>query len=98
MKKKLRSLESIIEKSDISDNQEIEIVDSIIFRSYMKSSSYRDYKKMLLIKETKKYIMESSIYNNIKEQYVDDFYKEEDGRLIVQIILPKEANKDVKES
>lgn len=98
MKKKLRSLESIIEKSDISDNQKIEIVDSIIFRSYMKSSSYRDYKKMLLIKETKKYIMESSIYNNIKEQYVDDFYKEEDGRLIVQIILPKEANKDVKES
>lgn len=92
------SLESIIEKSDILDNQEIEIVDSIIFRSYMKSSSYRDYKKMLLIKETKKYIMESSIYNNIKEQYVDDFYKEEDGRLIVQIILPKEANKDVKES
>lgn len=98
MKKKLMSLESIIEKSDILDNQEIEIVDSIIFRSYMKSSSYRDYKKMLLIKETKKYIMESSIYNNIKEQYVDDFYKEEDGRLIVQIILPKEANKDVKES
>ena len=92
------SLESIIEKSDILDNQEIEIVDSIIFRSYMKSSSYRDYKKMLLIKETKKYIMESSIYNNIKEQYVDDFYKEEDGRLIVQIILPNEANKDVKES
>lgn len=92
------SLESIIEKSDISDNQEIEIVDSIIFRSYMKSSSYRDYKKMLLIKETKKYIIESSIYNNIKEQYVDDFYKEEDGRLIVQIILPKEVNKDVKES
>ena len=92
------SLESIIEKSDILDNQELEIVDSIIFRSYMKSSSYRDYKKMLLIKETKKYIMESSIYNNIKEQYVDDFYKEEDGRLIVQIILPKEANKDVKES
>ena len=98
MKKKLMSLESIIEKSDILDNQELEIVDSIIFRSYMKSSSYRDYKKMLLIKETKKYIMESSIYNNIKEQYVDDFYKEEDGRLIVQIILPKEANKDVKES
>lgn len=98
MKKKLMSLESIIEKSDISDNQEIEIVDSIIFRSYMKSSSYRDYKKMLLIKETKKYIIESSIYNNIKEQYVDDFYKEEDGRLIVQIILPKEVNKDVKES
>ena len=92
------SLESIIEKSDILDNQEIEIVDSIIFRSYMKSSSYRDYKKMLLIKETKKYIMESSIYNNIKEQYVDDFYKEEDGRLIVQIILSKEVNKDVKES
>lgn len=98
MKKKLMSLESIIEKSDILDNQEIEIVDSIIFRSYMKSSSYRDYKKMLLIKETKKYIMESSIYNNIKEQYVDDFYKEEDGRLIVQIILSKEVNKDVKES